>query len=170
MNKQKQLVRLASFGVLAGVLIAALCLDSAPARAAQTKTGAAQTKTGKVIRDEFFIVSSLNEQKHELLLKLPTEVTMQMLVTGKTSIVDEQGKRLKASDLHSGDTAYITYTQNGAGAQALSIRLGPMTVPELYRRYLNGPAAPALAAAPAPRASAAGHPQPAKAPRGRAHR
>lgn len=125
----KQLIRQSIYGFLAGVLLA----GSSVARAAQTKTG-------QVTKDEFFLISSVNPQKREMVLKLPTEVTKPMSITDKTSIVDENGKPLRTTDLRSGDTVYITYRQNGAGAEALSIRLGPMTVEELQRRYLNGQA------------------------------
>lgn len=107
--------------------------------------------SGKTTPDEFFILSSVNLPKHSLVLKLPTEVTMQMKLTEKTVIVDENGKRLHPSDLRAGDTAYITYTRGPEGTSAVKIRLGPMTVQELRRRYLNGlpvtvprPAAPRI--------------------------
>lgn len=99
--------------------------------------GWAAPVNGRVTKDEFFIISSLNLQKDEMVLKMPTEVTMQMLVTDKTSIVDEHGKHIRIADLRAGDTAYITYAQHGGEAEALSIRLGPMTVQELRRRYLH---------------------------------
>ncbi|HVC00258.1 MAG TPA: hypothetical protein VNJ12_13135 [Candidatus Dormibacteraeota bacterium] len=147
------------FAALAGVLLA----GSLTARAAQGKAG-------QVTKDEFFLISSLNMQKHELVLKLPTEVTMQMSITDKTPIVDEHGKPLRMADLRSGDTVYITYRQNGAGAEALSIRLGPMTIEELHRRYLKGDAMPApVRPAPAPGVSATGaRTRPAKVQRNRA--
>lgn len=105
--------------------------------------------------DEFFIISSVNLPKHSLVLKLPSEVTLVMGVTPKTVILDENGKRLTPNDLRAGDTAYITYTGGSQAASAVEIRLGPMTVKELQRRYLNGlpvgaPPPPPAATRPAP--------------------
>lgn len=91
-------------------------------------------------REEFFIVSSLDVAHGRIVLKRPTEVTLLMLVTARTVYHDEQGKPLRLTDLRTGDTAYITYRQSPGGAPtALLVRLGPMTVQELQRRYLSAP-------------------------------
>ena len=89
-------------------------------------------------RDEFFILSSIDAARGRIVLKRPTEVTLLMQVTAQTAYRDEQGKPLKLADLRTGDTGYITYRQDTAGGPtALLVRLGPMTVPELQRRYLK---------------------------------
>ncbi len=89
-------------------------------------------------REEFFIVSSLDAAHARIVLKRPTEVTLLMQVTAQTAYRDEQGKPLQLADLRTGDTAYITYRQSPGGAPtALLVRLGPMTVQELQRRYLR---------------------------------
>jgi hypothetical protein len=93
-------------------------------------------------RDEFFIISSVNLPKHQLVLKLPTEVTMQMTVDSKTAIVGENGQQMNLGELRSGDTVYITYVTGPEGENALKIRLGPMTVQELHQRYLNSSPVP----------------------------
>jgi hypothetical protein len=93
-------------------------------------------------RDEFFIISSVNLPKHQLVLKLPTEVTMQMTVDSKTMIVGEDGQKMNLGELRSGDTVYITYVTGSEGESALKIRLGPMTVKELHQRYLSGSPVP----------------------------
>ena len=93
-------------------------------------------------RDEFFIISSVNLPKHQLVLKLPTEVTMLMSVDSKTVIVGENGQKMNIGELRSGDTVYITYLTGSGGESALKIRLGPMTVKELHQRYLSGYAVP----------------------------
>jgi hypothetical protein len=103
---------------------------------------AAQKTSGRETADEFFLISSVNLPKHQLVLKLPTEVTMQLHVTDKTAIIGEKGQKLSLKDLRSGDTAYITYRHTADGASAVKIRLGPMTVNELHRRYLKGYAIP----------------------------
>ncbi len=89
-------------------------------------------------REEFFILSSIDAAHGRIVLKRPTEVTLLMQVTAQTAYRDEQGKPLRLADLRTGDTGYITYRQDTAGAPtALLVRLGPMTVPELQRRYLK---------------------------------
>jgi hypothetical protein len=93
-------------------------------------------------RDEFFIISSVNLPKHQLVLKLPTEVTMQMTVDSKTTIVGENGQKMNLAELRSGDTVYITYVAGPEGENAIKIRLGPMTVKELQQRYLSGSPVP----------------------------
>jgi len=88
--------------------------------------------------DEFFIISSIDAPKHRIVLKRPTEVTLVMAVTDRTAYRDERGKALRLSDLRAGDTAYIMYGQTSAGElTALVVKLGPMTVEELQRRYLK---------------------------------
>ncbi|HEY0512841.1 MAG TPA: hypothetical protein VGH73_13105 [Thermoanaerobaculia bacterium] len=89
-------------------------------------------------REEFFVVSSIDAARGRIVLKRPTEVTLLMQVTGQTAFRDEQGKALRLADLRTGATAYITYRQSPAGEPtALLVRLGPMTVQELQRRYLK---------------------------------
>jgi hypothetical protein len=92
--------------------------------------------------EEFFLVSSLDAARGRMVLKRPTEVTLVMHVDGRTAYRDERGQPLTLRDLRTGDTVYITYRPNagpntGAEPTALLVRQGPMTVPELERRYLH---------------------------------
>jgi hypothetical protein len=88
--------------------------------------------------EEFFIVSSVDSGKGTMVLKRPTEKTLTMRVTEKTRCRDEQGKPIRPTDLRAGDTVFIASAPNAAGQLvASSIRQGPMTVPELHRRYLR---------------------------------
>ena len=88
--------------------------------------------------EEFFIISSVDKEKSELLLKRPTEVTVLMQVTGSTKYEKEAGKPLQLSDFRAGDTVWITYGRVGASAASIShIRKGPMTVDLLRRLYLR---------------------------------
>jgi hypothetical protein len=135
-------------------LVAAFALAAFPVWAAGH--GAA-TET----RDEFFIISSVNLPKHQLVLKLPTEVTMQMIVDSKTAIIGENGQKMNLGELRSGDTVYITYVAGPEGQSALKIRLGPMTVKELHQRYLSGSPV-AIPAPPLTPPKAAPTPQPQK--------
>lgn len=86
--------------------------------------------------ESFFIISSVDAKKQQLVLKLPTEVTEVVQVTPATTYRDEQGKSLKFDDLRAGDTVYAALRRNAEGAlTVISIRRGPMTVEELHRRY-----------------------------------
>ena len=90
-------------------------------------------------RDEFFIVSSVDAQKESMVLKRPTEVTVSMRVTSRTTYRSEKGKPIQLSDLRAGDTVFIASTADASGGlTAVSVRQGIMTVPELRRRYLPG--------------------------------
>ncbi len=86
-------------------------------------------------RDEFFIVSSVNVDKRELLVKLPTEVTQVMRIDAATKYVDRRGQSIALTDFRAGDTVYIVWSRKTGVAR--EIRKGPMTVTELQRRYLR---------------------------------
>jgi hypothetical protein len=88
--------------------------------------------------EKFYIVASLDQSKSQLLLKLPSEVTMLMGVTPTTPIQDENGAPLKLSDLRTGDTVWVT--SSGSDAAAAHIRKGRMTIADLHRYYLDYPA------------------------------
>jgi hypothetical protein len=88
--------------------------------------------------DEFFIISSVDAPKKELVLKFPTEVTELVAVNEKTTIQNEQGRPLALGDLRAGDTVYVTTVRTSQGTLlATRIRRGPMTLSELRRRYLK---------------------------------
>lgn len=130
MNKQLLKRILFAFASLAGGIALAV------------STAAAAQQGGRVTRDEFFIISSVNVPEHSMVLKLPTEVTRTMKITDKTSIIGEKGQPIKVDRLRSGDTVYITYVTNAHGDVATKIRIGPMTVKVLHERYLKGYAVP----------------------------
>jgi hypothetical protein len=90
------------------------------------------------VAEDFYIVSSIDLKKKELLLKRPTEVTELVGVNEKTAFRDEQGKPLGLADLRAGDTVYVSsYLDPGGARIALRLRKGAMTLPELRRRYLT---------------------------------
>ena len=123
MNKQIRLLTL-SLGLLAALALIV------PARADQ--------KISSGSNDEFFIISSVDTPKHQLVLKRPTEVTVLMHVDDKTAYLDANGKPLRLADLRAGDTVYVNGTVRSDGELlAQRIRKGPMTVQELHKRYLN---------------------------------
>jgi hypothetical protein len=122
------LLRLSAFSF---ILLAGLSL-ALNARAQEKKNAAGE---------QFFIVSSVDQAKSQVLLKRPTEVTLLMKIDDKTQFVDEQGKSLNLTDLRAGDTVWV-FSNVGAkdvGTVAVRIRKGPMTVQELHRLYLDYP-------------------------------
>ena len=101
--------------------------------AAQSGRATGNTNGG----EQFFIVSSVDITKRQLLLKEPTEITQLIQVNDKTRYTDRTGKAMQFGDLRAGDTIYIRSTATSAGRVAVSIRKGPMTLEELQRRYLK---------------------------------
>jgi hypothetical protein len=102
--------------------------------------GNAQVKrTGYV--EEFFIVAAVDTSKFQLLLKLPTEVTLLAKIDPRTQFLDEQGKAFALGEMRAGDTVWVTFAA-GPNTQrvALRIRKGPMTLAELHRLYWDFPA------------------------------
>jgi hypothetical protein len=90
--------------------------------------------------EEFFIVSSIDPSKSQVLLKRPTEVTLLMKIIDKTIILDATNKPLHLTDLHAGDTVWVTPSSSDEkGPIAIRIRRGPMTVELLHRYFLNYP-------------------------------
>lgn len=89
--------------------------------------------------EEFFIISSVDLGKQQLLLKLPTEVTELMGIDKNTRFLDEQGKTIRLADLRTGDTVFITSTPGGGHPVAIVVRKGAMTLEVLRQRYLKTP-------------------------------
>jgi hypothetical protein len=88
--------------------------------------------------ESFFIISSVDTKKKQIVLKRPTEVTELIQVTDKTVYLDDNGKTLQFQDLRAGDTVYVSSIRNAEGTRvATRIRIGPMTIEELHRRYLK---------------------------------
>ncbi len=115
---------------IAGALVAvALFFSGAFAQEKKTRPG-----------EEFFLVSSIDLAKSQLVLMRPTEVTVLMRVTPKTTFVDEKGKAMQVTDLRAGDTVWVASTKGDEETQvALRIRKGPMTLQDLHRIYLDFP-------------------------------
>ena len=90
--------------------------------------------------ESFFIVSSVDAPKSEILLKQPTEVTQLMKLTSSTRYLDDTGKPIQISGLRAGDTVWVKIANgNASEPTAISIRKGPMTVAELHSLYLDYP-------------------------------
>jgi hypothetical protein len=115
------------------VIALAIFLSCGFSLAAQSGKAAGNTNGG----EEFFIVSSVDITKRQLLLKEPTEITQLIQVNDKTRCTDKNGKAIQFADLRAGDTIYIRSNTTSAGRVAVSIRKGPMTLQELRRHYLK---------------------------------
>jgi hypothetical protein len=88
--------------------------------------------------EEFFIIASVDTQKSQLLMKRPTEVTLDMLTNARTEFLGEDGTRIKLSDLRSGDTVWVLAASTpGTKQLAQRVRKGPMTLADLHRLYLR---------------------------------
>jgi hypothetical protein len=98
---------------------------------------AAKNETRNGPAGDFFIISSVDVAKKQLLLKFPTEVTEVMRVDDHTRFLDEGERLIKLADLRAGDTVYVTSTRGAQGFVAVRIRKGPMTLDELHRHYLQ---------------------------------
>ena|SRR5579862_209963 len=89
-------------------------------------------------RGDFFIVSSVDLSKRQILMKRPTEVTELMSVDNQTRYFDEHGKSIRLGDLRAGDTVFIVSKSNGGQKVAGEIHKGAMTLDVLRERYLKG--------------------------------
>lgn len=119
-----------TIGITFGFLVA---LSHAPFLQAQEHAKAPATGG-----EEFFIISSVDMKKNQLVMKRPTEVTVVMGVTEKSVYFDEKGKALGFKDFRAGDTVYVVSSRNAEGSRVVTrIRKGPMTLEQLRRRYLT---------------------------------
>jgi hypothetical protein len=125
----RKLISGAIFTVMAAMLLA----STAPTALAATEAGVTREH-----RNEFFIVSEVNPKRHQLILEMPTQITMVMHLNKKTVFENRQGHRLPLTDIRAGDTVYVTYLREDGSSTALTIRRGPMTVAILHTRYWNG--------------------------------
>ena len=108
------------------------CFLAAPWAAGRQEKGT--TLSG----EEFFIISSSDTTKDQLVLKRPTEVTELMLLTPKTTCLDEHGKSFPCKGLRAGDTVFVVSSRGSGGVRAAArIRFGPMTGAEVHRRYMT---------------------------------
>ena len=86
---------------------------------------------------DFFIVSSIDLAKKQILLKRPTEVTELMRVDGETRYFEEGGKPMRLAELRAGDTVFIMSKPTVGQPVAVTIHKGPMTLDVLRERYLK---------------------------------
>ncbi len=120
-----------NFFIFATLLVVVLAAMVVPLRAEKTQPAATSA-------DDFFIISSVNLKKNQLVLKRPTEVTVLMEVNDKTVCLDESGKPVHLKDLRAGDTVFVNSHRNQDGSYAATrIRKGYMTLQEVHSRYLS---------------------------------
>lgn len=125
--RTKRPINLANFAVVLSAV--AVWPAARPALAKDARSGG----------EDFYIVSTVDLNKKQIVLKQPTEVTVLMQVTDKTTFTNLEGKRIQLNDLRAGDTVFVRAASDGQGKLvASSIRVGIMTQRELYDRYLKG--------------------------------
>lgn len=121
--------------------------------------------------EEFFMISSVDQQKHQVVLMRPTQLTVVADLDAQTVLLGEKGQKLGSRDLRAGDTvwALIKSQKNGA-TTAVRIREGAMTQAELQKLYLHysapAPAEPPIAPKPLTPAPESGtiQPEPSSGP------
>lgn len=93
--------------------------------------------------EEFFMISSVDQQKHQVVLMRPTQLTVVADLDAQTMCLGEKGQKLTPKDLRAGDTvwAVVKGEKNGT-TRAVRIREGAMTLAEMQKLYLhyNAPA------------------------------
>jgi hypothetical protein len=129
MNKKTFRLKLQKLAIFAGVFATALCISSA--LWAQTNSKG----------EEFFIISSVNFQNHQIVLMRPTQLTVVATFGPQTAVAGENGEKLTVKDLKAGDTIWaVVRTPKKGMASVLRINEGAMTQPELHKLYLKYPA------------------------------
>jgi hypothetical protein len=126
MNKIFAFGRFSSLAAFSGGLMVALAL-AVPAWAQANAKG-----------EEFFMISSVDQQKHQVVLMRPTQLTVAADLGPQTVCIGDKGEKMTPKDLRAGDTvwAIVKPGKNGA-VNALRIREGAMTQAELRQLYLH---------------------------------
>lgn len=91
--------------------------------------------------EEFFIISSVNFQNHQIVLMRPTQLTVVATFDPETTVLGEKGEKLTTKDLKAGDTVWgmLKFAKDGS-ASVLRLREGAMTQSDLRNLYLRYPA------------------------------
>ena len=91
--------------------------------------------------EQFYVISSVDMQKHQIVLMHPTQLTVVATVNDQTAYLGEKGEKVGLKDLHAGQTVWaILRKDNGSQISAIRIREGAMTVAQLHKLYLDYPA------------------------------
>lgn len=90
--------------------------------------------------EEFFIVSSIDLQKRQLVLMRPTQLTLVATYNAQTEFLGEKGEKLAIKDFKAGQTVWaITRPGKDGEVTAIRLREGAMTAAELHKLYLSTP-------------------------------
>lgn len=116
-----------------------------PALLAMALAAAALAQSHRVASDirgeQFYVISSVDMQKHQIVLMHPTQLTVVAAANDQTAYLGEKGEKLGLKDLHAGQTVWATLRKDNRGQiTAVRIREGAMTVAELHKLYLDYPA------------------------------
>lgn len=91
--------------------------------------------------EEFFIVSSVDLQKHQVVLMRPTQLTVVATIGPQTTYLGEKGQKLDVKAMKAGDTVWgIIKPGRDGSVTAVRLRQGAMTPAELHKLYLQLPA------------------------------
>ncbi|HLJ41057.1 MAG TPA: hypothetical protein VKT50_06175 [Candidatus Acidoferrales bacterium] len=102
--------------------------------------------------EEFFIVSSVDLQKHQVVLMRPTQLTVVATIGPQTTYLGEKGQKLDVKAMKAGDTVWgITKPGPDGSVTAVRLRQGAMTPAELHKLYLQLPASNTYSAPMTPR-------------------
>ena len=113
--------------------------DQAAARAAAEKAAAKLRTPAAADAGDFYIVSSIAMAQKQIVLKLPTEVTLLVQTGAQSQFLDVQGKPLTLKDLRAGDTVFVVLQKATAGTPVVkTLQRGGMTVNELHKKYMSG--------------------------------
>jgi hypothetical protein len=115
--------------------------------------------------EEFFMISSVDQQNHQVVLMRPTQLTVVADLGAQTLYLGDKGQKLTSKDLRAGDTVWAVIKPGKNGAEnAVRIREGAMTQAELQKLYLHyttsTPTTPPVAPKPLTPAPESGSAQP----------
>lgn len=102
--------------------------------------------------EEFFMISSVDQQTHQVVLMRPTQLTVAATFGPQTVCLGEKGQKLTPKDLRAGDTVWAIVRASKSGAvSAVRIREGAMTQAEMRQLYLHySPDVPLKPVTPSP--------------------
>jgi hypothetical protein len=129
MNRLSSRLHFSAMAIISGMVL----VFATPARAQTNSKGEA-----------FFMVSSVDQQTHQVVLMRPTQLTVAANVGPQTRCLAENGQKMSLSSLKAGDTVWAIVKPGKNGAMnVVSIREGAMTQAELQKLYLHYTTAPA---------------------------
>ena len=102
--------------------------------------------------EEFFMISSVDQQTHQIVLMRPTQLTVAATFGPQTVYLGEKGQKLTPKDLRAGDTVWAIVRKGKDDAvNAVRIREGAMTQEEMRQLYLHySPDVPLKPVTPSP--------------------